>query len=86
LVGHALVAGGQLFVADTSFHRVHWWRSMDDALAGRDAAAVLGSQDRRAGTSRERMFMPGGVSFDGSYLWVGEFKFSGRLLRHSPGE
>jgi len=32
----------------------------------------------------DKLFWPGAVSFDGNYLWVGEFKFSGRILRFSP--
>jgi hypothetical protein len=28
----------------------------------------------------------GTVAFAGRYLWVDEFKFSGRLLRYSPRE
>lgn len=29
------------------------------------------------------MFRPASVAFDGSYAWVGEFKFPGRILRFS---
>ena len=35
---------------------------------------------------REGLFWPGGLSFDGAYLWTGEYKFSGRLLRYSLRE
>jgi hypothetical protein len=35
---------------------------------------------------REGLFWPGGLSFDGAYLWTGEYKFSGRLLRCSLRE
>ncbi|HYF91799.1 MAG TPA: stalk domain-containing protein [Symbiobacteriaceae bacterium] len=35
---------------------------------------------------RNTFFLPRSVSFDGSYLWVGETKFSGRLLRFSIGQ
>jgi len=34
--------------------------------------------------TRNQFFWPGAIAFDGTYLWVGEFKFSGRLLRFSP--
>ncbi|MBI3678922.1 MAG: hypothetical protein HY235_00705 [Acidobacteria bacterium] len=84
---HAIVSSGKLFVADTVFNRVHVWNRMEDAIAGRDADLLLGSPDRRTQTRQNGLFWPGGLSFDGSYLWVGEFKFSGRLLRYSvqPG-
>jgi hypothetical protein len=28
--------------------------------------------------------MPGSLAWGGGYLWVGEFKFSTRILRFSP--
>jgi len=83
---HAIVAHGRLFVADTVFNRVHCWNRIQDALAGGEPDAILGSADRRPQTTREGLFWPGGLSFDGAYLWVGEYKFSGRLLRYSLRE
>jgi hypothetical protein len=84
---HTLVSQGRLFVADTGFNRVHGWNRIEDALAGRPADAVMGSSDlRRPEIGRNSLFWPGAVAFDGLYLWVGEFKFSGRLLRFTPGE
>lgn len=78
---HALLAAGQLFVADTVFNRIHVWNSVDDALRGRPADAVLGSADRKPSNRRDGLFWPGALSFDGSYLWSGEYKFSGRIVR-----
>ena len=86
LPGDALAANGQFFVADRSNHRVQVWDRVEDALAGRPADASLGAtdeQDRKAGLSRNKMFMPGSVASGGGYLWVGEFKFSTRILRFS---
>jgi hypothetical protein len=37
----------------------------------------------RPETGRSTLFWPGAPVFDGSYLWLGEFKFSNRLLRFS---
>ncbi len=79
---HALVAGGRLFVADTVFNRVHAWQSADDAVAGKPAGAVLGGGGRPS-TTRAGLFWPAALAFDGSYLWAGEFKFSGRIVRFS---
>jgi len=84
LPGHAMLAQDKLFVADTVFNRVHIWDSIDGALAGREANVILGSRDRRPSNHRDGLFWPGALSFDGSYLWIGEFKFSGRLLRFDP--
>ena len=80
---HGLVSDGRLFIADTVFNRVHYWNRIEDAIAGRNADAVLGSSDRRPATQRDGLFWPGALAFDGSFLWVGEFKFSGRLLRYA---
>ncbi len=87
LPGKAVVAHGALFVADTCFNRVHVWHKIEDALAGRPADALLGARDARddkAEIGRNRLSWPGAVAFDGCTLWVGEFKFSTRILRFRP--
>ncbi|MBM3829313.1 MAG: hypothetical protein FJ406_02115, partial [Verrucomicrobia bacterium] len=87
LPGDALAAEGKFFVADRSNHRVQVWDRVEDALAGTPANASLGAadeRDRSAGLSRSKLFMPGSVAWGGGYLWVGEFKFSTRILRFSP--
>ncbi len=87
LPGKCVVSHGHLFVADTSFNRVQVWHDIEDAIDGRPADALLGAdgpQDTNPEIGRNKLFMPGTIAFDGSYLWVGEFKFSGRLLRFSP--
>ena len=89
LPGKCVIAKGHLFVADTSFNRVQVWHRAEDALAGSPPDVLLGAQndqDRNPEIGRDKFFMPGTVAFDGSYLWVGEFKFSTRILRFSPKE
>ncbi|MBI4538417.1 MAG: hypothetical protein HY704_02750 [Gemmatimonadetes bacterium] len=82
----AALARGHLFIANTNFNAVHIWRSVEDALAGKPADVLLGSN---AGSGKPpqigeaTLFWPGAPAFDGSYLWLGEFKFSQRLLRFS---
>ena len=91
LPGHAIVAQGHLFVADTGFNRVQIWNNITSAIGGAGPDVVLGctgdthtcGNDPEIG--RDRLFWPGAVAFDGSYLWVGEFKFSGRLVRFGVG-
>ncbi|MBM4034296.1 MAG: hypothetical protein FJ291_21325 [Planctomycetes bacterium] len=82
-----LVSGGALYVADTPWSRVVVWRRVEDALAGRPPDVLLGARDlgeRVPEIGQDKLFWPGAASFDGRYLWVGEFKFSGRVLRFSP--
>jgi hypothetical protein len=86
LPGKAVLARGAVFVADTVFNRVLVWSSVAEALSGHPAGAVLGESsltDTQPEIGRDKMFWPASVAFDGSYAWIGEFKFSGRILRFS---
>lgn len=77
------LAGQRIFLANTFGHNVMIWNNLQQALAGQPADLILGQEDPMASplASRSRLVMPGALAFDGSYLWVGEFKFSQRLLR-----
>jgi len=82
-----LAVDGHFFLADTCFNRVLIWDDISDAVNGGTPDVVLGAEDFNDTLSeigRDKLSWPGAVSFDGNYLWVGEFKFSGRLLRFSP--
>ena len=84
---HALVQDGVLFVADTPNNRVLAWRDIRSALAGAPPTAVLGAPDLnvlRPAIAADRLFWPGAVAWDGTNLWVGEFKFSNRIVRFRP--
>jgi hypothetical protein len=86
LPGDALAADGRFFVADRNNNRVQVWNRVRDALEGKAADAFLGAlnaDDRSSGLSRNKLFMPGSLACDGAHLWVGEFKFSTRILRFS---
>jgi len=82
-----VVARGSLFIANTTSNLVHVWRDAADAAAGRPADVLLGATSAtpvpppRIG--QNTFFWPGASAFDGSYLWVGEFKFSNRIVRFS---
>jgi len=87
LPSECLIAEGRLFVCNRSFNRVDVWDRVEDALAGRLPDALLGAadeSDRQPAIGRNQLFMPGSVAWGGGYLWVGEFKFSTRILRFSP--
>ena len=80
----AHLAQGHLFVADRTFHRVVVWRDIEDAISGALADVVLGESDLSDITpeiGRDKVFWPGAPAFGGGYLWLGENKFSGRILR-----
>ncbi len=83
----AVVSHGSLFIADTGFNRVLIWKNITEAIQGKQPDTVLGESILspilvpQIGTST--LFWPSNVAFDGSFLWVGEFKFSERLLRYS---
>ena len=84
-----LASEGHLFIANTGFNHVLVWNSIDDAVAGKSPDVVLGEEnigDAVPEIGRDKLFWPAGLAFDGSYLWVGEFKFSGRILRFSVGK
>jgi len=86
LPGGVLIYESHLFVGDTGFNAVHIWNNIEDAIAGKDVDILLGEKDYRPQIGRNKLFFPTVPAFDGSYLWVGEFKFSERLLRFSVKE
>jgi hypothetical protein len=79
----ARIRDNQLFVADTTGNRVFCWQDLEDFVARRPASAILGTSGPTPQIGRTTLFRPGVPSFDGSYLWIGEFKFSGRMPRFS---
>jgi len=86
LPGHGLATQGRLFVAETGNNRLFSWNRIEDAAAGKDADVILGlPTDRAPSNRRNGLFWPAALSFDGAYLWVGEYKFSYRILRYSLG-
>jgi hypothetical protein len=60
------------------------WRNIEDAILGKGADVTLGIKSWRPEIGKDRLFWPAVPSFDGDYLWLGEIKFSGRILRFSP--
>lgn len=86
LPGAALAHDGSLFIADSGGNRVLIWRDVEKAISGGNPDVILGQKNLIETTraiGRDLMFMPNALAFDGSFLWVGEVKFSERLLRFS---
>ncbi|MBI3071930.1 MAG: IPT/TIG domain-containing protein [Deltaproteobacteria bacterium] len=82
----ALLRGSTLIVADTGFHRVRVWNDVETAIDGGESNIVLGEttlSDYVPEIGINKVFWPATLDFDGDYLWVGEYKFSGRLVRYS---
>lgn len=85
---NVLLPNGGFYVADMGFGRVQLWNRLSDAQAGRNPDVLLGAKtlnDFTHETARDKLFRPAALAFDGSYLWVGEFKFSHRLIRFDLG-
>jgi len=88
-----LVADGHLFAVDTGFNRLQIWDNISQALNGGSANITIGCLGSNSYCSAnamiggDKLFWPYSLAFDGHYLWVGETKFSNRLLRFSlqPG-
>ena len=64
---------------------------MERAARGEKPDATLGNHEEnlprealKPRTGKASLFWPACAAYDGTYLWLGEFKFSERLLRFSP--
>ncbi len=85
--GGPLLYENKLFVPDTVYNRVQIWNSIDLAIAGSPPDIVLGQSslgNTDPAIGEDRLFWPSTLAFDGDYLWVGEYKFSIRVVRFSP--
>ena len=79
-----LASQGHLFLA-AGDDRVLVWKVFPQS-EGDAPDVVLGQPDMNTNTpgkGKNKIKMPKGLAFDGSYLWVGEHKFADRLLRFS---
>ena len=82
---HAIVRDGQLFLADTINNRVLYWSSLESARS-QAPEVIFGASDLNDVTpeiGRNKLFWPAAMAFDGQNLWVGEYKFSNRVVRFS---
>lgn len=86
LPAEAATYRGSLAIANQSFHDVLLWKNIQDA-PDINKMIVLGNEknvaDNQPGIGRKKLFMPGSLLFHDNQLWVGEFKFSSRILKYS---
>jgi hypothetical protein len=78
----AITFDGSLAIADTNSSRVIIWRDLNDA-PDLTKATILGqanSQGVDPGLAANRLFMPNSLAATPLGLWVGEIKFSSRVL------
>jgi len=86
LPAEAAAYRGSLAIANQSFHDILLWQNIQDA-PDKNKMVVLGNEknaaDNQPGIGRKKLFMPGSLLFHDNQLWVGEFKFSSRILKYS---
>jgi len=85
LPAEALAFNGSLAIANQGHHNVLLWQDINDA-GNTQEAVVLGQPDintHRAAIGQNSLFMPGALLAVDNKLWVGEFKFSSRILQYS---
>ena len=85
MIGHGIITDGRVFISDLSQNQVLAWQDLDAAVAGDDPDAILGAtslDDTDPDKTKSGLFWPLRLEFDGERLWVGEYKFSGRVLSY----
>jgi len=80
----AILAQGNLIIP-TGYNNVQIWTSITQALEGKPANIILGNPNSNgyASIGQNTFFWPATAAYNGNFLWVGETKFSSRLLRFS---
>ncbi len=83
----AITFNGSLAIANRGNHSVLLWKEI--VTAGDPGKVIVLGQPALTSTTpaigANRLFMPSAVAAQGNFLWVGEGKFSSRLLRYSVG-
>jgi hypothetical protein len=81
----AMTFNGSFAIANRGGHSVLLWKDLADA-GDPNKVIVLGQPSLNSaepGIGANRLFMPSAVAAHGNFLWVGEGKFSSRILRFS---
>ena len=88
LPASALTFNGSLAIANTANNSVWLWRDINDA-GDASKVVVLGQTSASsfsAAIGVNRLLMPASLAFFQNRLWVGEMKFSSRILRFTAGD
>lgn len=83
---HAITFADHLAIANTVNSAVYVWDRID-AAGDYTKCAIIGAdslRDFQPEIAKNKLFWCGTLCFDGKSLWVGEFKFSNRILRFTP--
>jgi hypothetical protein len=72
------------FITLQGANEVVGWPNVDQAINGVQPTIRLGTGS--VSKSAEDLRMPNAIDWDGSHLWIGEFKFSNRMLGFSPAD
>lgn len=83
----AITFNGGFAIANRGGNSVLLWKDFVDA-GDPNKVIVLGQSslsNTEPGIGADRLFMPSAIAAHGNFLWVGEGKFSSRLLRFSYG-
>ena len=83
LPSEAITFNGSLAIANTSFHDILLWKDINQA-PDPNSMIVLGQEqnnpNNKAQIGQNKLFMPASLLYFNSHLWVGEHKFSSRIL------
>lgn len=83
LPSSAITFGNSFALANNGGNSVLLWKSIEDA-GDTSKVVVLGQTslgETRPGVAQNKLHFPGSLAASGNSLWVGEFKFSSRILR-----
>ncbi len=86
MIGHGIINNNQVFISDLNNHRILIWQDIASALDGLEPDTILGANDlddTDPDKTKAGLFWPLRLDVDGDRLWVGEYKFSGRVLSYS---
>ena len=70
------------FISQQGKNQVLGWDSIEDAISGKSPKTILGTG--KGTKASNAIKMANSIGWDGSHLWVGEFKFSTRILGFRP--
>ncbi|MBX7245223.1 MAG: hypothetical protein K1X53_06970 [Candidatus Sumerlaeaceae bacterium] len=88
LPSEAITFNGSLAIANTSNNSVLMWKNIADA-PDPTKCTVLGQSSVSGidpAIGQNRLFMPSSMAADSTGLWVGELKFSSRILRFASDQ